>query len=70
MMLFTFDSHNLNISTDRQKEWRLDEIYCLSLRRIQCRNRILIFHLITTKANVGDTAVHWDTGYIGTPYIS
>ena len=52
MTLFTFDRHNLNISTDRKKDGVQYEIYRLWLRRIQCRNRILIFHLITTKASV------------------
>ena len=52
MTLFTFDGHNLDISTDRKKDGVGYEIYQLWLRRIQCRYRILIFHLKTTKASV------------------
>ena len=52
MTLFTFDSDNGNISTDRKKNGVGYEIYRLWSRRIHCRNRIFIFHLITTEASV------------------
>ena len=61
MTLFTFDSHNRNISTDRKNNGVGYEIYWLWLRRIHCRNRIFIFHLITTKASVATVCgVEWN----------
>ena len=52
MTLFTFHTHNRNISKTEKKDGIGNEIYRLWLRRIHCPNIIFTFHLITTKASV------------------